>query len=88
MLRSVSKMLNYLITGGNLLNLKFTPNALETKEGRGKNGGYDQDILLYEGWHVQFNIVSSETLRRHRRIRTTKILVREGDTAHRLTIWS
>ena len=62
-LRSVSKMPNYLITGGNLLNLKFTPNALETKEGRGKMADMIKTFFSMKGWHVQFNIVSSETLR-------------------------
>jgi formate C-acetyltransferase len=62
-LRSVSKMPNHLITGGNLLNLKFTPNAIETKEGRTKMADMIKTFFAMNGWHVQFNIISTKTLR-------------------------
>lgn len=61
--KSVSKLPAKEITGGVLLNQKLTPAMLETEENRGK--------LLFllraffnrlKGFHVQFNVVSRETL--------------------------
>lgn len=62
-LRSVAKMPNDRITGGNLLNLKFTPAVLATDEGRKKMSDLIKAFFGMKGWHVQFNIVSSETLK-------------------------
>ena len=62
--KSVSKLPTEEITGGVLLNQKMTPQMLDTEENRTK--------LIYlirtffnrlHGYHVQFNIVSTETLR-------------------------
>ena len=61
-LKSVSKLDNYQTTNGSLLNLKFHPDALKGQIGTKKL----VDFLL--GWmrlkiqHVQFNIISRETL--------------------------
>ena len=61
-LKSVSKLDHYKITNGSLLNLKFHPTALKGETGTKKL----VDFLL--GWmrlkiqHIQFNIVSRETL--------------------------
>lgn len=62
-LHSVAKMPNHLITGGNLLNLKFAPAAFKSEESRKKMAELIQTFFEMEGWHVQFNIVSSETLK-------------------------
>lgn len=62
-LRSVAKMPNNLITGGNLLNLKFTPSVLSSDEGVDKLMNMTRAFFDMDGWHVQFNIVSSDTLR-------------------------
>jgi formate C-acetyltransferase len=62
--KSVSKLPTAEITGGVLLNQKLTPQMLEKAEDR------DKLILLLrgffnnlKGFHVQFNVVSKETLR-------------------------
>lgn len=62
-LKSVAKMPNFLITGGNLLNLKFAPDALASEEGISKMMGLLKTFFDLKGWHVQFNIVSSDTLK-------------------------
>jgi formate C-acetyltransferase len=62
-LRSVAKMPNHLITGGNLLNLKLTPSVLSGEEGIGKMMSLIRAFFDMKGWHVQFNIVSSEMLK-------------------------
>ncbi len=62
-LKSVSKMPNHLITGGNLLNLKFSPSALSADKGIQKMADLVKTFFMLGGWHVQFNIVSSKTLR-------------------------
>jgi formate C-acetyltransferase len=61
--KSVSKLPVKEITGGVLLNQKVTPAMLESEENRGK-----LIFLLHAffnrlgGFHVQFNVVSRETL--------------------------
>jgi formate C-acetyltransferase len=60
---SVSKMPNALITGGNLLNQRLHPDTLKTEEGIGKLEALIRSFFQKKGWHVQFNVVSSETLR-------------------------
>ncbi len=62
-LKSVAKMPNFLITGGNLLNLKFTPAALATDAGVVKMIQLVKTFFDMKGWHVQFNIISSDTLK-------------------------
>jgi formate C-acetyltransferase len=62
-LRSVAKMPNHLITGGNLLNLKLAPASLSTEEGLERLMNLIKAFFSMSGWHVQFNIISSETLR-------------------------
>lgn len=63
-LSSVAKMPNDLITGGNLLNLKFAPEVFSHTDGREKMRGMIQAFFAMNGWHVQFNIVSTDTLRK------------------------
>lgn len=61
--KSVSKLPTEKITGGVLLNQKMTPQMLSTKENRQK-----LEMLIrtffnrLHGYHVQYNIVSRETL--------------------------
>lgn len=61
-IKSVSKMPNILITGGNLLNQKINPSALESEEGMKKLEDLIRTFFELKGWHVQFNVVSTETL--------------------------
>lgn len=62
-LKSVSKLRTNKITGGVLLNQKMTPQMLSTEENRQK-----LELLIktffnrLHGYHVQYNIVSKETL--------------------------
>jgi len=63
-LRSVSKLRLDLASNGTLLNMKFLPAFFSSK------GALDKFVLLLRGFcrlkipHVQFNVVSAETLRR------------------------
>jgi len=63
-IKSISKMPNILITGGNLLNLKISPGALETDEGMKRMESLIRTLFTMGGWHVQFNVVSSEILKK------------------------
>lgn len=62
-LSSVARMPNSQITGGNLLNLKFAPDIFSDPNGRDKLSGMIKAFFAMDGWHVQFNIISTETLR-------------------------
>ena len=62
-LKSVAKMPNLLITGGNLLNQKLNPSSLESEEGIRKLEDLIRTFFEMKGWHVQFNVISQETLR-------------------------
>lgn len=62
-LNSVAKMPNMLITGGNLLNIKVTPEMMATDEGLMKVASLIKAFFKKMGWHIQFNVVSSEMMR-------------------------
>jgi len=62
-LKSVAKMPNLLITGGNLLNQKLNPSSLESEEGMRKLEDLIRAFFEMKGWHVQFNVISKDTLR-------------------------
>ncbi|MDR1626882.1 MAG: glycyl radical protein [Spirochaetia bacterium] len=64
LLRSVAKMPTRLITGGNLLNMKFAPSSMASDEGKEKMMGLIKAFYKLGGWHVQFNIISTDTLLR------------------------
>ena len=61
-LKSVSKMPNDRITGGNLLNLRLVPSVLEKKTGMEKVMNLIKAFFDMKGWHVQFNVISTKTL--------------------------
>jgi len=61
-LNSVAKMPNRLITGGNLLNLRFSPSVFSSGTKLKKMMGMIKVFFLKGGWHVQFNIISTKTL--------------------------
>lgn len=63
-LQSVAKMPNMEITGGNLLNLKFSPSVMQTDSGIKRMMDLIKTFFALGGWHVQFNIVSTETLKK------------------------
>jgi pyruvate formate-lyase/glycerol dehydratase family glycyl radical enzyme len=62
-INSVAKMPNMLITGGNLLNQKLAPGCLAAPEGRAKLEALVRSFFEKKGWHIQFNVVSAQTLR-------------------------
>ncbi len=61
-IKSASKM-DHLRTGGTLLNQKFTPQVLEGEEGLEKLTGLIRAYFKLDGHHIQFNVVSADTLR-------------------------
>ena len=61
--KSVSKLRTNKITGGVLLNQKMTPQMLSTEENRQKLELLIKTFFNHlHGYHVQYNIVSKETL--------------------------
>jgi len=65
-IKSVSKM-DHLRTGGTLLNQKFTPQLLSTEEGIGKLAHLVRSYFKLDGHHIQFNVVTVDTLREARK---------------------
>ncbi|MHA1743990.1 MAG: trans-4-hydroxy-L-proline dehydratase [Candidatus Heimdallarchaeota archaeon] len=61
-LKSAAK-LDHARTGGTLLNQKFTPAFLATKEGRQNIAHLIRSYFKMGGHHIQFNVVSAETLK-------------------------
>lgn len=61
-LKSVSKLDNYLTVNGSLLNIKFQPNTLKGKEGLNKFADFLMAFTKLKIQHVQFNVQSKETL--------------------------
>ena len=60
-LKSAAKI-DQLKTGGTLLNQKFTPQLLETEKGIDSVSKLVRSYFLMDGHHIQFNVVSAETL--------------------------
>lgn len=60
--KSVAKM-DHLRTGGTLLNQKFTPQLVADEEGIVKLAHLIRSYFKLDGHHIQFNIVTAETLR-------------------------
>lgn len=61
-IRSAAKM-DHIRTGGTLLNQKFTPQLLEGEEGIDNLAHLVRAYFKLDGHHIQFNVVSAETLR-------------------------
>ena len=61
-LNSAAKI-DHLRTGGTLLNQKFTPPFFEDEESIQKLGSLIRAYFRMNGHHIQFNVVSAETLR-------------------------
>ena len=66
-INSVAKLPTMRITGGNLLNQKINPSSLNTGEGMLKLEGLVRGFFEKKGWHIQFNTISSETLKEAQR---------------------
>ncbi len=63
-LKSVSKLDNYLLSNGTLLNVKFTPATLAGDGGLNKLADFLRAFTKLKLQHVQFNVVNAETLQR------------------------
>jgi formate C-acetyltransferase len=61
-LKSAAKM-DHVRTGGTLLNQKFTPQLLAGEEGIDKLAHLVRSYFKLDGHHIQFNVVTAETLR-------------------------
>ncbi len=62
-LRSAAKI-DHIRTGGTLLNQKFTPQLLADERGIDALAALIRTYFAMDGHHVQFNVVTAETLRR------------------------
>jgi len=62
-LKSAAKI-DHLRTGGTLLNQKFTPQLLEDEDGMNKLVHLIRSYFKMDGHHIQFNVVTAETLRK------------------------
>ena len=58
--------MDHIKSGGTLLNLKFTPALARDEEGFEQWGHLVRSYFSMDGHHVQFNVVSAETLREAR----------------------
>ncbi len=65
-LKSAAKI-DHIKTGGTLLNQKFTPQVLETSDDLEKLGHLIRAYFKMDGHHIQFNVVTGETLREAQR---------------------
>jgi len=61
-IRSAARM-DHARTGGTLLNQKFHPRLLEGEEGIDKLASLVRAYFRLDGHHIQFNVVTAETLR-------------------------
>lgn len=59
-----SAKMDHSLTGGTLLNQRFTPEILSTARGMSKLVHLIRAYFRMGGHHIQFNVVDSETLRR------------------------
>ena len=62
-LNSVNKLPTLMITGGQLLNQKYSPELVNTPEQFEKFVNIIKSFISSKGWHIQFNIISGKTLK-------------------------
>lgn len=60
-IKSCAKM-DHLMTGGTLLNQKFTPNVVAGEEGLEQMANLIRTYFNMDGHHIQFNVIDRETL--------------------------
>lgn len=63
-MRSAAKLNQDVHSGGTLLNLRLTPDLVATRRGQANLGSVIQNFFSLGAFHVQFNTLSSETLRK------------------------
>lgn len=59
---SAAKLSTRLVTGGQLLNMRFVPELLKNKKGCESVRQLIHSFFEQDGWHIQFNVVSTEML--------------------------
>lgn len=59
--KSAARM-DHLKTGGTLLNLKFTPQLLQSSEGIARLASLIRSYFKLDGHHIQFNVIDRQTL--------------------------
>jgi pyruvate-formate lyase len=62
-IKSVTKVDHVIVPNGTLLNLKFHPDVLQDTKGVGNLISLIRTMGAMQGMHVQFNVVSADTLR-------------------------
>lgn len=62
-IKSAGKM-DHIRTGGTLLNIKFTPELVQNEDGIDKLSQLVRSYFKMDGHHIQFNVVSADTLRK------------------------
>ncbi len=62
-MKSAAKM-DHIKTGGTLLNMKFAPSLVATDDGLDKWAHLVRSYFKMDGHHVQFNVVTADTLRK------------------------
>ena len=62
-LKSVSKLDNYLLTNGSLLNIKLSSGPLQTEQGLENFVNYLYAYMKLKIQHIQFNVVGRDTLK-------------------------
>jgi formate C-acetyltransferase len=62
-MNSITKLPNILISGGQLFNMKFHPDILNTEKGEEALIGLLRVFSMKKGWHAQFNVVNADTLK-------------------------
>jgi formate C-acetyltransferase len=62
-LKSVGKI-DHIRTGGTLLNQRFLPDVLKDEAGLRKLASLIRTYFRFDGHHIQFNVVDSDTLRK------------------------
>lgn len=60
--KSVAKLSTELVTGGQLLNMRFIPTMLKQEKGKRSVHALMRTFFQLEGWHIQFNVISSDVL--------------------------
>jgi len=60
-IKSASKM-DHLLTGGTLLNMKFTPRVLAGNKGLDSLTQLIRSYFILDGHHIQFNVIDADTL--------------------------
>ena len=66
-LNSIIKLPTLLITGGQLLNQKYSPELMKTEDQFEKFVSIIKTFINLKGWHIQFNIISKEALQEAQR---------------------